>query len=289
MSSHVNARVSTTVKNASRLPSEQDDHSGQRADKPSRSPQQRRFITPKRVLDCFNTRAFKREQPDNPELMLEVIARSMARNEPIPFILYWGKGPRSRPAEPESKTLDYLAALARRVRDTYEQGAALTVIFTDTHAELNGHSLEAIRSYFHETADWARQRGFESCWLSDVKRRVQWKPDEGFADQDVPKELLSTLCASATKWFRGSGTAEEGARRYYQSNMIEKRVVELAYPHSIFVTFNGSELRPLFPSGLPVFYMFSLRHGVSDKPWFLPAVLPSRNTASSVHQLACNT
>ena len=289
MSSHENERVPKTVKSVTRLPSEQSDHSGRRAGKSSRAPQQHRFITPKRVLDCFNTRAFKREQPDNPELMLEVVARSMARDEPIPFVLYWGKGPRSSPAEPEAKTLDYLAALARRVHETYERGAALTLIFTDTHADLNGHSPEVIRTYFHETAGWARQRGFESCWLSDVKRRVQWKPDEGFADQNVPKELSATLCASATKWFRGSGTPEEGARRYYQSNMIEKRLVELAFPHSIFVTFNGSELRALFPSGLPVFYMFSLRHGVSDKPWFLPAKLPSRNIPSSVHQLACRT
>src|SRR5262245_45825131 len=163
MSSHVNARVSRTVKSGSRLPSEPDDPSGQRADKSSRSSQHHRFITPKRVLDCLYTRAFKREQPDNPELILGVIARSMARNEPIPFVLYWGNGPRNSPAEPEAKTLDYLAALARRVRESYERGAAVTLIFTDTHAELNGHSPEVIRRYFHETADWARQRGFESC------------------------------------------------------------------------------------------------------------------------------
>ncbi len=46
--------------------------------------------------------------------------------------------------------------------------------------------------------------------------------------------------------------------------------MERAFSRSIFVTFNGSPLRRLFPDGLPIFYMFSFRHGISDKPWFLP-------------------
>jgi hypothetical protein len=52
--------------------------------------------------------------------------------------------------------------------------------------------------------------------------------------------------------------------------MIERRAVELAFPSSIFVTFNGSELRSLFPDNLPIFYMYSVRRGISSKPWFLP-------------------
>jgi len=59
---------------------------------------------------------------------------------------------------------------------------------------------------------------------------------------------------------------------YYRMNMVEKRAVEIAFPRSIFVTFNGSEFRCLFPEQLPIFYMYSLRRGVSVKPWFLPPV-----------------
>src|SRR5262249_39787820 len=53
-------------------------------------------------------------------------------------------------------------------------------------------------------------------------------------------------------------------------NMQEKRAVERAFPSSIFITFNGSLLRALFPEQLPVFYRYSLRRGTSVKPWFLP-------------------
>jgi len=64
-------------------------------------------------------------------------------------------------------------------------------------------------------------------------------------------------------WDRRAGRAE-----FYQMNMIERRAVELAFPRSIFVTFNGSEFRGLFPQRLPIFYMYSLRRGIRVKPWF---------------------
>jgi hypothetical protein len=52
--------------------------------------------------------------------------------------------------------------------------------------------------------------------------------------------------------------------------MLEKRAVELAFPNAVFITFNGSEFRCLFPDRMPIFYMYSLKRGVAVKPWFLP-------------------
>ena len=52
---------------------------------------------------------------------------------------------------------------------------------------------------------------------------------------------------------------------------LDRRAVELAFPTSIFMTFNGSKARWLFPEHMPIFYMYSLRRGFSVKPWFLPA------------------
>jgi hypothetical protein len=51
--------------------------------------------------------------------------------------------------------------------------------------------------------------------------------------------------------------------------MIEKRAVESVDPHSIMITFNTSALRALLPAALPVFYMYSMRRGLSVKPWFV--------------------
>jgi hypothetical protein len=223
------------------------------------------------VLRSFNTWAFKREQPADLPLMLHAISQSIALREPVSFVLYWGKGPRCSIGEPDIACLDFLAALARRVREAYAPGAAIKLIFTDTHAQLNGHAQADIHAYFAAVESCAGERGFETCWLGQLTRSAQTVPTGAPDDDVVPEETLERLSASAEKWYRGDGTAGQGALKYYQMNMIEKRAVERAFPGSIFVTFNGSELRSLFPDRLPVFYMYSLRRGVSIKPWFLPA------------------
>ena len=227
---------------------------------------------PAKVLSAFNTWAFKREQPTDPQLMQQLIAEAMAVGAPISFILYWGKGPRCRIGQPDIECLDYLAGFARRVGEAYEPGAAVKLIFTDTHAELNGHSPATIRGYFHDIADAARQRGFDTCWLGAITRAAGAAAAN--AADDVSPDLLSQLAVSAKKWYRGEGTSEDGAQKYFRMNMVERRAVELAFPRSIFITFNAGKLRDLFPQRLPVFHMYSLRRGVAVKPWFLPVDAP---------------
>ena len=87
---------------------------------------------------------------------------------------------------------------------------------------------------------------------------------------DPDPYTLQKLSDCAAKWYRGEGSANQGATEYYRLNMIEKRAVEFAFPRAVFVTFNGSEFRCLFPDNMPIFYMYSLKRGVAVKPWFMP-------------------
>jgi L-tyrosine isonitrile synthase len=226
-----------------------------------------RKITAERILAAFNVRNFRREPPGDEPLMLQFIARAIAFNEPIPFIMYWGKGPRPVMAKPDVDCIAFLDAMLGRVREVYAHGAKLKLLFTDTHALLNGHAPDAVRSYFGEIAHYVRERGIESCWLGDVLRTSGLA--EAKAEDEMPQELGERLRASAKKWYFGEGTVEEGALSYYRANLIERRAVEAIYPHSIMITFNTSALRALLPLGLPVFYMYSMRRGLSVKPWFV--------------------
>jgi hypothetical protein len=236
-------------------------------------------IAPEKVLQTFNTWAFKREQPDTPELLLRTISDSISLGRPLSFVLYWGKGPRSEIAEPEIACLDYLASLDRRVCDVYGPGAAFKLICTDTHAELNGYSPQDIRDYFATVDAAARARGFDSCWLGDLVRAGESAGAADVTNETVSDDTLNRLTVCAAKWFRGEGSVKDGAAKYYQMNMIEKRAVQFAFPHSIFITFNGSEFRAIFPERLPIFYMYSIKRGVSIKPWFMPATITSPETA----------
>jgi hypothetical protein len=233
-----------------------------------------KYRTAERILQSFNTWAFKREQPSDPKLMLAFIVHALETHEPIRFVLYWGKGPRHALASPDVQCLDYLAMLARRVREIYPRGASINLLFTDTHAELNGYQAEEIEQYFNAVEESAAERGFRCFRLGRLGTAVGHTAGSTPCDV-VATETLRRLSRCAEKWYKGDGTAEGGALKYFEMNMREKRAVEQAFPHSIFVTFNSSENRILFPDRLPVFYMYSLKKGTAVKPWFLSEETPA--------------
>jgi hypothetical protein len=225
-----------------------------------------------KVVSAFNTWAFKREQPSDLSAMTQVVADAIGRGEPVGFVLYWGKGRRCFSGEPEAQTLDYLVRLGERIKSVYAPGASFTLILTDTHAGLNGHLPVCIDQYYASVEVQLGQGGFSICRLS---RLVAGLDEEDMPADEVCLETVRKLQGSAEKWYRGDGSAEDGALHYYRLNMVERRAVERAFPRSIFITFNGSELRRLFPQRLPIFYMYSLRRGVGVKPWFLAADVPA--------------
>jgi len=233
-------------------------------------------ITPEKILKSFNSRAFRREQPSDPHLLLGVISKAISTHTPIDFVMYWGKGPRCSIDAHDIECIDFLASFARRVRESFEPGATIRLIFTDTHAQLNGHEPAGIRTYFAGIAAYALKYGFRSCWLSELTRAAEGT--FGHIDDEVPAELEARLVASARKWYRGGDTAAEGARKYYRINMLELRSVEFAYPGSVFITYNSPDFRPLCPRRLPVFFMYTLRRGYRIKPWFLPDPTRPGNT-----------
>lgn len=227
--------------------------------------------TPEQVLQAFNTWAFKREQPTEPDLLLARLASAIDAGEPVRFVLYWGRGPRTEPSWPEQDCLDFLARLVGRVREAYQPGATVCLIMTDTHAALNGYSACATAAYFTAVSEAAAARGFTSCRLSDVVAAGPRAPAATLPldRPDPDPDMLRRLEECAAKWYRGEGGPALGAGRYYAMNMVEKRALEALFPTAVFLTFNSRAFRALFPDRLPVFYMHSLRKGVSEKPWFV--------------------
>jgi hypothetical protein len=219
-----------------------------------------------RLIAAFNTWAFKRQQPTNPERIVELAHNAIATETALAFVLYWGKGPRREIAYPDLVCLDYLGDMAKRIRHVHAPGAAIELLLTDTHARLNGHAETEIDSYFRDISLAAVARGFTTRRLSSL---CGVAAGVGSVTPVSPSELPPDLLDSAAKWYRGPGSAVDGACRYFAMNMIEKAAVERDYPDAIFVTFNNSRLRALFPDSMPIFYMYSLRKGMAVKPWFI--------------------
>ena len=232
-------------------------------------------------MQAFNSWAFKREQPDDPEGLKRLAAAAIQSRTPLRFVLYWGRGGRNRVGPAERQCLDFLRALVRRVETLHAPGADVTIIFTDTHAELNGHARFDSSLYFGEVEREAAERGFQTCLLGDLvsaaEGRIELGPGERAAFAGPPRRPDGLGGQMA----RRRAPEEHAARAYYRANMIEKQAVEAAFPDAVFVTFNGSAHRRLFPDGMPVFYMYSVRRGVAVKPWFMPAE-PGRQNLEAV-------
>ena len=234
-----------------------------------------------KIVKSFNTWAFKREQPDGAERLSALAAEAAALGEPLSFVLYWGKGPRDGLDTPDITCLDYLKSMADRIGQIHGPGASIRLIFTDTHAKLNGHAPAAMDGYFAAVDDAARKRGFATARLSDIVDFARETVDIESHEQPSG-EVLRNLIACAEKWYRGEGSKEQGALDYHRMNMAEKRAIEVAFPSSVFVTFNSSEFRDLFPATMPIFYMYSLRRGVGVKPWFMSSGAGAAETPEDV-------
>jgi L-tyrosine isonitrile synthase len=228
---------------------------------------------PVKVLQSFNTWAFKREQPETIERLLETIARAVETDRPLEFVMYWGKGPRHTIAQPEVQTLDYLESMMARVRATHRPGAKVVLIQTDTHARLNGHRDAHIARYFDEVRTLAHSRKMETTLLSKVVTEARDAGALVGIDDQVPPpdEVLRSLIQSAIKWHFGGLDPEAAARAYFAQNMVERGAVQHVFPHAVFLTYNGSSVRALFPERMPIFYMYALKKGIAVKPWFMAA------------------
>ena len=44
--------------------------------------------------------------------------------------------------------------------------------------------------------------------------------------------------------------------------------VGAAYPHEIFLTYNGPDMAPCLP-GMPKLYIYSHKRNFTEKPWFV--------------------
>ena len=219
------------------------------------------------VLRSFNTWAFKREQPTEPELLAQVVALRLWQEAPISFVLYWGKGPRARIADPDRLCLKYLDQMGKRIASAYEPGAQFHLCLTDTHARLNGHPERDIDTYFGDIAEEAGRHGMKSVRLAQLVANTSAHPQpRADAANDA---MMASLEKCAARWYRGGSNVRDGARTYLEMNAVESAAVAAHYRDTIFLTFNGRAYRGLFPTSMPVFYMYSLKRGTAVKPWFM--------------------
>ncbi len=201
------------------------------------------------------------------------ISEAVSQQRAVSFVLYWGAGLRNCISSSDVQCLDFLKSMFERICAVYSKGVSAKLIFTDTHAQLNGIPAETSSAYFSAIEQWAKRLGYGSVYMSkllkpnNLANSVCVRAYESIFPEE--NRLMEELTKSAGRHFYGQGDVRCGARTYLDQNRRERMAVQDAFPDSIFLTFNGSTLRSLFPENMPIFYMYSLRKGFSEKPWFI--------------------
>lgn len=230
--------------------------------------EQRNARMSKEILDTFNVWQFKREQPHTAPKIQEKILEHVKEDTPVSFIMYWGKGKKEISGNTEVQALKYLCKMLDKVKEKHEPGTSLTIIFTDTHAKLNGYSEREIKTYFDSVKKQISDYGFNFLSLSELVTYDENELMEKIDKLKIKNSFLANLEKSSFKHFRRGANTKLGAKLYFLQNQKEKGELEKVFPDSIFLTYNGSDLNAIFPLKLPVFYMYSLKKGTSVKPWF---------------------
>lgn len=220
------------------------------------------------ILQTFNTWQYKREQPSSLEMVAEVIKNNIAQKNPIKFVMYWGKGKKETSNDKEEKALTYLYKMLSKVESIYPVGFNLVIVFTDTHARLNGYTEKEIKRYYDSVKKLSSKYNFNFLYLSEL---VEYKEEvllEKVEDIKIHPKLMDSLINSSKKHFKKEKDFVLGAKLYYLQNQIEKKVIDETFSDSIFLTYNSNELDGILPEQIPIFYMYSLKKGTSIKPWF---------------------
>ena len=223
----------------------------------------------KKVIDSFNTWSFKREQPKSKESLVENILLHIKKKEPIKFIMYWGKGDRDIISNLELDAIKYLVNFCETIKKEYVYGVELTFIFTDTHAAINGYDAKSTKIYFESTKNLIDKYKIKSLYLSEIVSYKQEDILNKLSSTKIDESLFDNLKNSSEKHCKNfNNNYEICAKVYYLQNQLEKKKVEERFQDYVFLTYNGSDLNKILPIKLPIFYMYSLKKGFSDKPWF---------------------
>lgn len=215
------------------------------------------------------------ELNSNASLKAEVGLRSDAVNRirdlwasvtEVGLIFYWGCFARDGIGHEENDLVLYVDRIRRMIAQNGPCECHVEVIYTDTHARLNGASEARIASYYESSKSILTREGWGITPLSDiVAGGIVENNDEvlGFYKREV--NILNKQASA----IHGEKAGQEMAIKYLSANLLESAYIFRHYPRSIFLHAGVSELTFMLPS-LPRLHIFTGENRCTAKPWFLP-------------------
>ena len=209
------------------------------------------------ALLCARKEKFHRRQGSTTEAKADTIqcfANHIANNEPIPFMMYWAKGPYadSKCDEPKKQGIQFLHKHLSRLAEAYPPGIALNIVVADTHEALNENDvtdadMEKIRTLFEEEFSGHDSLNHHHVCVTRLSDIVPM-PEHGMLEDKTRHselwenpELLDRLAKRSARYFKGDRSdfdPQMAACRYYELLKMERETVGKAFSNHVFLTYN---------------------------------------------------
>ena len=230
------------------------------------------------------------------ELEKYVQERLIKSKNIIRFVQYWGASDKKYPDKYDFDALFHLFGFLRIVEKHYKIEVHLTLIFTDTHAILNGYNTENYKNYHREIRKILNEFNYSHVLMSEVltpfakshnlkdtndliKSVIKQAINNKIPELIMNDESFEVLKKSADKHslrFTNKNiykdlcfnSIEQSAYAYILLNRIERQYVEKNFFQSVFLTYTSDIEMELIAPNLPSIQIYSIHKGLRCRPWF---------------------
>lgn len=230
------------------------------------------------------------------ELDAYVDERLTQNKKLIRFVKYWGASDKKYPDKYDFDSLFHLFGFLRIIEKHYKIEVHLTLIFTDTHALLNGYNTENYKNYHREIRKILNEFNYSHVLMSEVltpfakshnlkdtndliKSVINQSINNKIPELIMNDESFEVLKKSAYKHslrFTDNSfskdlcfnSVEQAAYSYILLNRIERQYVEKNFFQSVFLTYTTDIEMELIAPKLPTLQIYSIHKGLRCRPWF---------------------
>ena len=187
-----------------------------------------------------------------------------AAGRAVELVVYWGAWRRARVGAAEEAYLKGLQAVAMTISQTLKVDCRVQLVFTDTHARLNGADAAVVADYEHSVRS-ALRPPFVLTRMSEIFVADQSFPVEVTGQGAVYDRLLNVLERQARTTF-GLDQSDRAAG-YMALNILESGHVLERWPLGLFYHVGPTEAALMLPS-MPKLHGYAGKPGLKRKPWF---------------------
>ncbi len=243
---------------------------------------------------CARKAYFRRRQGHTEQAKshtIDCFASHIARQQPLPFVLYWAKGPYDADCYdiPKLQGIRFIHQHLSRLAEHYAHGIRLDVVVADTHETLNNnHVSDAdMVKIAHLFIRAMGETGAFNAEHLTISRLSNYTPMPDMQQLDAQAasselrhqpELLAAMAARAKHYYRGCTRDFDGemaACHYYELCKSEKDAVGAAFSNHIFLTYNTENQHWSNPTGCAILGHNAARlpneqnkpTTMIDKPW----------------------